>query len=724
MGIEIENKNGILDLEHDAALEIEWKNPLFNELGSYSLPFSFKNNPHNSYVLGFPDNYERKDRYEDRQPVNVRAGILNENATLELLEVVDKIEGVIYLHETSFYQQVQEIKLPQVFEGVKRYFQPETVKLENRKKYILDMLEQMIFSDIDKSQDFTIFPVAIECELNPRIFEGSTGATAKAQDIINRIYTHYEPGQDKPQRRLAGKYPYSYNDDNDIPIKIPVGYGVSPFLRFGYVLRKIFEYFGFTLETNLFDNDLAPIVVVNNTMDAIMEGCFVESQLVPDCTINDFLDIVREGFCADFKVDPARKTAKIIFFNDVLDAPPDIDLTEFLVNHYEKTGITKPKQVRLTVNKNLPMASSATDTLIEFNRKFEKFEPIFPLQIKEDGIFGSYAQNSIWKLSEPESVWQWKTYKADRISSMNFDYDTADDIEREEHKIPFEAVVTLPVAADGDHLSYHTAIIGSGRNLNSHIILNSEKKVDEEVVQCPVILAVEGFFNYRIGTMSNFYSDGILPHVPDPIVSLYLDDLFEKFWKRYNKRCRTSFQPITFRARIPAHILANFTFERLKIVNGQPFVPISLRYKMTDTALIDVEMDFKTTKIYGEDLDPDPVPGEEIPPAFMEFFVGRWATPAGTLNPLGFEAVFEVYSDYSGKIVLKNAYREVNTTFSGVTIVSADDTDLTYKEITLKTPNGDLLIKTMFHMREPEKSFTLTWSDYGGNFNNSFMKPV
>lgn len=340
--MEIENKRGILDMEPKASLEIEKTNPLFNEQGSASLPFSIKNSPHNNYILGFPSGYEKKELFEDKLPVNIRSGILNENGTLEILETFDKIEGVIYLYESSFYSKAKETKLAQVFEGVERWFSPKSTPRETRISQILDILEKIIFKNPDYSNDFTIFPVAVECELHSRTLEGMVGGKAHSKDIINEVYIHYEPNKD-PECRLKGKYPYSYQDSEGTTMNIRQGYGVSPFLRLRYVLKKIFEYFGLTLLPNIFDDKYASVIVVNNTMDAIMNGCFVESQLVPDCTVNEFLDIIREGFCADFKINGAKKTAEIIIFNDVLEAEPDMDLTEFLVKGPPKFEINKPK---------------------------------------------------------------------------------------------------------------------------------------------------------------------------------------------------------------------------------------------------------------------------------------------------------------------------------------------------------------------------------------------
>ncbi|MDU1893024.1 MAG: hypothetical protein E6767_20295 [Dysgonomonas sp.] len=704
MGIEIENKRGILDIDSDTTLEVELTNPLFSEEGSLSLPFKIKQSPHNNLILAFPDSYERKEQFEDKQAINIRAGIINESGTLELFNTTDEIEGVIYLHESSFYNLSQDIKLTQVFDGIERWFSPESTPRETRINVILNMLEAKIFGNLDYSGDFTIFPVAIDCELSSKTLETMVGGTAPSQDIINEVYVHYEPNK-APEYRLKAKYPYTYQDSEGNTITIPVGYGVSPFLRFGYVLRKIFEYFGLTLLTNIFDNQYRAMVVVNNTMDAIMPGYLIESQLVPDCTISEFLDIVREGFCADFKINTANKTAEIILFNDVMSQEPDVDLTPYLMNPREKVEISKPKQVKLTINKGQPYASTDTETFDEFRKKYPEYTDLQPI-IATEGIFPFYMQNSIWKLSEPEAGWMWNAYKADRINSMNFDYYTTDEIEKEEHKIPFEALSAISVRSGADSFSYIMPIIGTQRNLNSHVILDG-KKQSEENTGCPIMILVETkYAGNLIGAISDAHVPNYIPPEGRSYVSLHLwgeYGLFRKWWKKYDQLLRTSFCPVTFKTKLPSHVLANFTFGRLKIVNSQLFFPVSLKYTMSDEPYIETEMLFKTVKIYGDDESGL----VEIPQEELNYFIGTWKN--ATESELQINFIFN--SDYTGSISLKHPNKELNTTFSGATIYEVVTPVIRFKQLALKTPDGNLLLNITEQKIDLPKSFILTWLD-------------
>lgn len=678
--MEIENEKGIFDIDKNSTISIERTNPLLNEQGSMSLPYSMKRTDRNDYLLGDPQNYERKDTFNVKQAMNIRAGLLNENATFEMLSIdSEKVEGVFYLYESSFYNQIKEVKLPAVFEGVERWFKPKKEEFteEERLEYvahILEIFEGMIRTYPDYSDDFTVFPAASDCELSSRTLFGRIQGSATSQNIINEVYMHFETEQ-VGEVRMKAKEPYEYTDDEGNTIKIPIGYGVSPFLRFGYILKKIFEYFDLTLEPTIFETEsvFRRIVAVNNTQDAIMPGYLIESQLVPDCTINDFLDIIREGMCGDFIIDVPNKTARLVFFKDVVNSQPDKDLSQYITSKFEKIEFNQPKKVYLTTEKSLPKAESATDTLDEFISKYPKFNPIPPwlgIGIENEGIYPFYSTNSIWKVSEPLSEWLTTTYKMDYLSSLNFDYNNNADMDREEHKAPFELPVTIPLKSADEVFSFYTMIIGKLRNLNSLVILESDKQA-EESSECPIILAVESYNIARCGVVSDDNIDGVTPPesgnpLEYPFVSLYTwskTGLYKRFWKEYDRMLQTSFHQITYNAELPANLLQNFSFDKLKLINGQPLIPMSLKYEMTDQPLVKVEMLFKTVKLYGEETSGGDEPGSHPE---LDSLVGAWVVIQGEGTTPGFNCNFELYEDYTGKIYMKDEEKTIDTEFDSI----------------------------------------------------------
>ncbi|KAA6348480.1 hypothetical protein EZS27_004080 [termite gut metagenome] len=594
--MEIENSKGILEMGENVSIDIERTNPILSDQGSKSLPFRIERTAKNNFLLGFPSKYERKYQYPLKQDVNVRLGRMNENATMEILSVSDKIESVLYLGESSFYNRIRETKLTTVFEGVERNFYPKSMDRETRIGLIVQMLEQMMFSSPDYSGDFTIFPIAADCEVLPNQLSHSglsPAAKALRKNVINDIIRYSTGGN----LYLRAHSSYTYNDDQGVQITLPPGYGVTIFLRFRYILRKIFDYFGLTLEQNVFDTDstLKKCCVLNNTMDALMPGYFIESQLVPDCTVNEFLDVVREGINADFYVNVEEKTARLVLFDDILSAEPDMDLTGYLSKEFDGIAFSTPKQVSLTINKNLPLTATSTETLYEFQSKYPEFymyEPTFP----DNKIFPDSFRSSIWKHSLVQGWW-----KADRLSSMNFNYDTMDGFEREIHTIPCEVPVSILGSVEGGEI-YYLTITGSARNLNSFIIVDSQKQTVDNA-ECPIMLSLELSDIVKPGetVRTGMSNSGRLTSHADSL--LLWDDrgLFKRFFTTYDNILRTSFHLITYHVRMPLSLLHSFRFDRLKIINNQPLLPVSLKYKLTNSDSsnsIEVEMAARTIKYY------------------------------------------------------------------------------------------------------------------------------
>jgi len=590
----LRNEKGVFDMDGVSSIAIERTNPLLNEQGSMSLPFPVKRTRHNDYLLDHPDRYDRKNKYNIKQTVSFNYGINSENASLELTSCdSDQVECVLYLNETTFYSQAKEVTMPTVFDGIIRWFQPETVPEEDRVVHIVDMLNNMIFAPANETDEFTIFPAVVEAD---KLFGNSIRATELG--VMNMVVYKTNEDGETGQWQLRAKDEYTYTDSEENEITLPVGYGVSPFLRLNYVLRKVFEYFGFTLEENIFDNSAYKFTcVLNNTMDAILKGCFIESQLVPDCTVNEFLDIARENFCGDFIIDVSKKTARLVHFDDMLDAEPDQDLTPYLTSKFEKIEWSKPVQIKLVAKTGLPYSETETDTIAEFIQKYPQFETDRNPEINKEGVYADYKDNSVWKMIDSRGR---RGYE--RLGSLGFSYSTLDDIENEEHQMAAETIVSSFYGGRRDGI--HGPLIGSQRNLNSYLIFGTDIQ-KEETVQCPVMLSLESYTingtRKRIGVQSYHDFEDVRP--PDGYENVSLlpwdeNGLFNKFWKRRDRLCRNSFHTLTYMAKLPAYLLYSYRFERMKVINGQPLIPYSLRYNTSDDKYIEVEMLFKTAKNY------------------------------------------------------------------------------------------------------------------------------
>ncbi len=594
--MEIENAKGIFDLGDDK-ITVERTNPLLNDQGSLSLTYPIKRTAKNDYLLGFPHKYSRKAKYEIKTDVNIRAGLLNENATLQMTSVdSDQVEATFLLYESTFYSRIQEVKLPTVFEGVERWFDSSSVPVATRVANIVSMVKSMILSKSNLTEDFTAFPVISSCE-----WESSTELFAKAdkQNIINEIYWNNEPASGGNAKFLfRPETEYTFNDSDGNNITVPVGFGCSIFLRYGYVLRKIFQYFGFSLEENLFDygHKYRRVVCINNTQDAIMRGYLVESQLVPDITVNDFLDFVRESFNADFFIDVPSKKVRLVFFDDMLSSEPDMDLSHYLTSP-EEIEYADARQVKLAVGTNLENGSIPCDTLSELKNKYGNLYSIGSVRGNSNGVHHFDLYNQVWKetLLNPTTHKYQRTY----LGSMNFMYSPTGNLETEEHESP----ANLPAIIQYD-FNVGCAQIGSFRRMNTSLVMNGSAN-SEEKVECPFILAIETWDGKRMAVVTEADESGntlYYPTNPYPdLISLHTwgnNGLFAKFWQNYDQLLRKSWHTVTAPFRIPAKVLQSWDFTRLKLIDGQPMIANKLTYELTDDPVVDVEIELKTAKIY------------------------------------------------------------------------------------------------------------------------------
>ncbi len=612
--MEIENEKGIFDLGDDK-ITIERTNPLLNEQGSLSLTYPITRTKKNDYLLNFPSQFERLKKYDIKTNVNIRAGLLNENATLQMTSVdSEKIEATFLLYESTFYQKIKDIKLPVVFEGKERWFDDKNVNINTRISNIVKLLKNKIFSHADLKDDFTLFPVIAKGDTafdrsTYKNYNGLPSAVVEKIDFINECgFDH--PGRNESVPWFRPETEYTYKDANDNDITVPIGYGASIFFRYGYILREVFKFFGFELAENIFDfnNKFRRIVVVNNTQDAIMLGYIKEDQCIPDITINDFFEFIRENLNADFFIDIPSKNAKIVYFDDVLNSIPDIDLSKFM--HEEPSlEFSQKKQVRISVSKDLDNANTEIETLDEFKKKYEKTYKEAGRGLQVGAIHWDTCNiilkiDAIFSGADRVKISHNKAF----VSSMNFDYFVPTDVadyETEDH----QSKANIPVVLYAN--SFPALLIGEFRNLNTSTIINGKKDtVTESKSTCPYILSIETYTQtsgFRTPIISECNEDGtsayvFADHFPyDENLSLNTwgqKGLFQTFWKNYDTIIRNSWHTITAHCRIPAKVLQTWRFDKLKLLYGQPVIANKITYELADEPVVDVTIELKTVKEY------------------------------------------------------------------------------------------------------------------------------
>ena len=81
-------------------------------------------------------------------------------------------------------------------------------------------------------------------------------------------------------------------------VDVPFGFGITPFLKVSFVIKKIIEHFGYSVGESVFESDVSfkQLVLVNNVADAIVGGVLDYTQLLPTCNVSDFILALQKKF--------------------------------------------------------------------------------------------------------------------------------------------------------------------------------------------------------------------------------------------------------------------------------------------------------------------------------------------------------------------------------------------------------------------------------------------
>ncbi|MEZ7884180.1 MAG: hypothetical protein QMB39_02885, partial [Bacteroidales bacterium] len=138
-------------------------------------------------------------------------------------------------------------------------------------------------------------------------------------------------------------------DSSVVETKLPAGYGITGFLKVSWILNKIFEHFGYTLEDNPFENDpqLSRLVVLNNSADAIVKGSLNYVDMLPDCTVNEFLQALYCRFGNVYFINGQAKTVHCKLIDEIVSSPGSNDWSDLKASN-PTIYVNEPKQLKLS----------------------------------------------------------------------------------------------------------------------------------------------------------------------------------------------------------------------------------------------------------------------------------------------------------------------------------------------------------------------------------------
>lgn len=352
MALTIKTDKGVFDVPTDFNVEIETTSPIYTDKGSQSIASTLPGTNHNLAVI---DHIHRIDivNAPGRDVMAVIAdGIYRRTGKLNITSPSRKTGIVcnIGFDESLMYEAWNDVSLKKI-PGLPVY------KPEGGITALMDHLSKVM--KYQEEADYYVFPVMASNEKSGNEYY---------PEYINplRLVNHslYDLKKDSRTEKMIVS-------GSVIDVKLPTGYGISPFIKVSRILELIFSAYNFDLVENPFAShyQLKKMVVLNNVADAIVQGQIEYKNMMPDCTVNEFLDSL---FCrtgAKIYVNGDNKTARIKLIKDSIADEPFEDWTLFRASELVPTFGT-PKQVKLSAGTSFEGAEPAADSFEEFLERY------------------------------------------------------------------------------------------------------------------------------------------------------------------------------------------------------------------------------------------------------------------------------------------------------------------------------------------------------------------
>jgi hypothetical protein len=593
-----------LDLAPDFAIEMEELNPFFSEIGAQSLPAQLPFTPRNLDLLGHPERIAHTFKLDNEHDAVIRHGVFQKNGKLVIFSA-DKENGIdatFYMNDGEFYTEIQGVKLESIDFANDPDYNPDPFTGTVAEKAVQWMQRFEAVQRGEVQVPYAIFPVCTKMEKttvesdDPR---GSGTSTVYVYEFLN------EPDKDSTTipYRLIG-----YEERTIDDVVCPVGYGITPFLKFNYLLRMLFAHFGYSLQPSLFDTDpdLSKMLVLNNNADTICAGKLHYKQLVPTCEIAEFIDAIRNKFSCEFLLDSRTKTVTICFFNDLSVAPADMDVSPFVVDTPQITHDSF-KQLKLSGGTGIESAQPATETMEQLMQEniyvsaLNETEFAAQQTMMRDEVVLRKSTGQVYK-----QIASGGTVALTPIGSSYFNYDKKVKLEYDERDAgdeqPPVAIksIAIPDNSGGRGATQKMIFpcIGNRRHLNTGI-KKADEVTEEKVEECKIM------FCFDIGRQDGYVYMGTpfcYNHNGISWGNLSLqyagnEGLFVRFWKSYDALLRHAFRKVTCRLQMPVAEFLKFNIFTPKLLNGTPVMPISMKYSISQTGVEISEVEFRTLRL-------------------------------------------------------------------------------------------------------------------------------
>lgn len=561
-------------LKPGTQLEIERTNPFFNEWGEQSLPIELPDTDLNRKLLGYPDMLSNCNKVSSKIESIIQDGDYFMPCRQAILEARrhEKISTTFYMNEGSFFAKIADVSLKDVFGE-------ETIPRVSTVEGGINFCRSLVDGN---NPNFAIFPVLID--------DGST--TSSGTPDYKQINRFGQTINGSFFDMIMSGNPDFYNAidrtekvDGDI-IKVTAGFYMSPFIKANYLLKRIFQYFGYTLIDNFF-TETTPfknMVFINTCADALVNGTIRLVNLVPDCMCNTILEVFRKRFFCEFIPNEVTRTVTIELFKDIIDRKESYDLSPYLTSQpiisYPDTyqQLMLLSKDTLSDSNSINFEGSLSDLAtkyptIEYNQKYGYFYRV------------GFVYNGYLLIGGP-----WFSKIENKISESSTRYYAGGNLPKEEISVP---------DLQPEFRSFGTGnttflFIGSPQFLNSKIIKGETTTPDTTDINDspsnkelkPILAFAYTMANYPRGTITNHSNVEGFIQIPDTRLWDYTlcfngpEGIFEKFYRPYDNLLRNSLHPVKVSLLLPSNLKSTIPSHLPVSLNNQKMLINSFNYQI------------------------------------------------------------------------------------------------------------------------------------------------
>lgn len=584
--------SGDLAIPEGFSFQIEQNSAFFSEEGAASVPATLPATPGNLSKLTQPTRMARQRMYRNLFPATLSNGMFSKTGQLVVASASKAgIQVSVALEDSDFYSKHKD-------ENLKKVFSQKVLHTYSTPADWYAWLYRVYTGDI--VNDLRVIPVAVN-----KTDEGYQVNNEPVEDG-NQIYqlTH--------EARLI--------PEGEDEMNVPDGYGIAPFLLLSAFLEQMFALCGYTVGSNCFatNTDLNRLILLHNCSDVICFGQLDYSDLVPNTTIGEFLEWMRQKFHAQIVCHPAAASVDIVLLEDILQEGYDYDLTGRLLDGLEHT-FQAPSRVVIVPDTSLDGAAPAAETVGDLKKKYGSV-----VEVTENTAWPS--NNLILQLATGqyyEAVADLKDIRSPgKNNYVGSNYFTHDSRSTDESETMTPADLMPPmVFANGVLMPY----IGPRRHRNSSY---QDSALDEEqeiiVVEYAGLSTAYSFspaqlndprYGRRLSSMNRmnghylYGTTQAYDNLGQPRTgrfNLTPDEIFERFFKRYNKMLRSNLVKVEGRFDLPVEALMSWQMHRLKLRDGQLLLPVRLDYEV-GRQIRCLSASFYQVKDYADAEDEQPV---------------------------------------------------------------------------------------------------------------------